>query len=232
MVHRLRKHKTRFDESCTVGNVASSTRTERKRSLARPNTQAQRREDILQAAISLVGEADLAVLTISQIADKLGKTANAIRYYYPDIESLIAELARRSDIRFFENRLTLTNTIPDPIDRLDAMMAAGLPSGPDDAEWRVIWMAVLDAGFDLHNRKDVQAIYHRQVDLYESLLNDGARTGAFALQQEARDIAMTLMSMEDYLGYRIVARDPQMSRDVALRLMKGYATMATQSRSR
>lgn len=200
--------------------------------MARPNTQSQRREDILQAAILLVGEADLAALTISQIADKLGKTANAIRYYYPDVESLIAELARRSDLRFFENRRTLTETIPDPIERLDAMMAAGLPAGPEDAEWRVIWMAVLDAGFNLHNRKDVQSIYHRQVDLYESLLNDGARTGAFALQQATRDIAMTLMSMEDYLGYRIVARDPQMSRDVALRLMKGYATVATQPQSR
>ncbi|WP_152345989.1 TetR/AcrR family transcriptional regulator [Brevibacterium sp. CFH 10365] len=199
--------------------------------MARPNTQAQRREDILQAAISLVEEADLAVLTIPQIADKLGKTSNAIRYYYPDVESLIAELARRSDLRFFENRRTLTATIPDLTDRLGAMMAAGLPTGPDDAEWRVIWMAVLDAGFDLHNREDVRSIYHRQVDLYESLLRDGAQAGTFALQQEARDIAMTLMSMEDYLGYRIVARDPQMSREIALRLMKGYAAVATQAKS-
>lgn len=227
MVHLPEKYKTQFDETCEVGNVDTNTRTERERSLARPNTQAQRREDILQTAISLVGEADLAVLTIPQIADKLGKTSNAIRYYYPDVESLIAELARRSDVRFFENRRALTDTIPDPTDRLDAMMAAGLPTGPDDAEWRVIWMAVLDAGFDLRNREDVRSIYHRQVGLYESLLHDGAQAGTFALQQEARDIAMTLMSMEDYLGYRIVARDPQISRELALRLMKGYATVAT-----
>lgn len=193
--------------------------------MARPNTQAQRREDILQAAISLVGQADLAVLTIPQIAAKLGKTSNAIRYYYPDVESLIAELARRSDVRFFENRRALTASISDFTDRLDAMMAAGLPDGPDDAEWRVIWMAILDAGFDLNKREEVRSIYYRQVDLYESLLKDGAQAGAFDLQQEARDIAMTLMSMEDYLGYRIVARDPQMTRELALSLMKGYATV-------
>jgi hypothetical protein len=38
---------------------------------------------------------------------------------------------------------------------------------------------------------------------------------------------MTLMSMEDYLGYRIVARDPELSRKTALRLMRQYAELAT-----
>ena len=38
---------------------------------------------------------------------------------------------------------------------------------------------------------------------------------------------MTLMSMEDYFGYRIVARDPELSREIALRLMREYAELAT-----
>jgi hypothetical protein len=33
--------------------------------------------------------------------------------------------------------------------------------------------------------------------------------------------------MEDYLGYRIVARDPELSRKTALRLMRQYAELAT-----
>jgi hypothetical protein len=41
---------------------------------------------------------------------------------------------------------------------------------------------------------------------------------------------MTLMAMEDYLGYRIVARDPQMSRETSLRLMRQYAELATGAR--
>ena len=42
--------------------------------------------------------------------------------------------------------------------------------------------------------------------------------------------AMTLMAMEDYLGYRIVARDPAMNRSTALRLMREYAELATNAR--
>jgi hypothetical protein len=41
---------------------------------------------------------------------------------------------------------------------------------------------------------------------------------------------MTLMAMEDYLGYRIVARDPDVDRATALRLMRGYAELATGAR--
>ncbi len=190
--------------------------------MARPNTQAQRREDIHQAAIALVGVSDLAQITIPQIADHLGVTANAVRYYYPDITTLITELALRSDKRFYLDRLALLDLGTDPSTQLEQMMRAGLPTGPEDAEWRVIWMAILDAGFDLAHRADVQSIYHRQVGLYESVLTAGVEQGEFQLRQDTTEIAMTLMSMEDYLGYRIVARDPQISRDVALRLMRGY----------
>ncbi|WP_413332246.1 TetR/AcrR family transcriptional regulator [Brevibacterium sp. GP-SGM9] len=199
--------------------------------MARPITQAQRREDILRAAISLVGETDLAQLSLAQVADRLGVTTNAIRYYYSDIESLTAELAARSNTRFYEDRLALIDTIADHEKRLEAVIEAGLPTGPEDAEWRVIWMAILDAGFDLKNRSDVQAIYHRQVGLYESLLAAGSRAGDFDLQQEARDIAMTLMSMEDYLGYRIAARDPLVSRKTALHLMKDFVRVSVRPQS-
>ncbi len=195
--------------------------------VARPNTQAQRREDIHQAAITLVGRSDLAQITIPEIAATLGVTANAVRYYYPDIETLIAELAQRSDKRFYHDRLALLEEHPDPTVQLEQLISAGLPTGPEDAEWRVIWMAILDAGFNLQNRADVQSIYHRQVGLYASVLTDGAARGAFQLRQDAQEIAMTLMSMEDYLGYRIVARDPQISRSTAITLMTGYARSVT-----
>ena len=96
--------------------------------------------------------------------------------------------------------------------------------------WRAIWRAVLAAGFELDQRSDVQGIYHRQVKLYTQILSAGAAAGEFALRSPAKDVAMTLMSMEDYLGYRIVARDPDLSRATALRLMREYAELATGAR--
>ncbi|MGV0851695.1 TetR/AcrR family transcriptional regulator [Mycolicibacterium phlei] len=195
--------------------------------VGRPNRQAQRREEILDAAIALIERHDLAELRIADVASELGLTPNAVRYYFKEMDQLLSELAQRSDRRFYDDRLAVVERTPDPRAQLALTIAAGLPTGPEDAEWRAIWRAVLAAGFELDQRRDVQHIYHRQVDLYVHILDSGIRSDVFELRSPARDIAMTLMSMEDYLGYRIVARDPDLDRDTALRLMRGYAEMAT-----
>lgn len=198
--------------------------------VARPNRQIERREEILDAAIGLIERHDLATLRIADVAAELDLTANAVRYYFKDMPELLTELALRSDVRFYDDRIATAERTADVREQLALTIAAGLPTGPEDAEWRAIWRAVLSAGFELDQRREVQGIYHRQVSLYTQILNDGAAAGTFQLETPARDVAMTLMSLEDYLGYRIVARDPDMDRPTALRLMRDYAQLATGAR--
>lgn len=198
--------------------------------VARPNRQAQRREEILEAAIALIERHDLATLRIADVAAELGLTPNAVRYYFREMEELLSELAQRSDSRFYEDRLAVVRRTASAREQLALTIAAGLPTSPEDAEWRAIWRAVLAAGFELHQRRDVQHIYHRQVHLYAEIIENGSTAGDFTLSAPPRDIAMTLMAMEDYLGYRIVARDPDLDRATALRLMRGYAELATGAR--
>ncbi|MGK2870596.1 MAG: TetR/AcrR family transcriptional regulator [Mycobacterium sp.] len=195
--------------------------------MARPNRQEERRGEILDAAIAVIERHDLASLKLADVAAELGLTTNALRYYFTDMADLLTELALRSDVRFYDDRRQLGARTDDLATQLALTIAAGLPSGPEDAEWRAIWRAVLAAGFELDQRRDVQAIYHRQVGLYSDLLTTGSDAGVFNLNSPARDIAMTLMSMEDYFGYRIVARDPELDRRTALRLMREYARLAT-----
>jgi AcrR family transcriptional regulator len=195
--------------------------------MARPNRQVERRGEILDAAIALIERHDLATLKLADVAAELGLTTNAVRYYFKDMAQLLSELALRSDVRFYDARLQLAEQTDDLREQLAMTIAAGLPTGPEDAEWRAIWRAVLAAGFELDQRRDVQGIYHRQVGLYADLLDKGAHASVFQLSHPARDIAMTLMSMEDYFGYRIAARDPELSRATALRLMRQYAELAT-----
>ena len=195
--------------------------------MARPNRQTQRRTEILDAAIGLIERHDLATLRVTDVAAELGLTANAVRYYFKDMPELLSALALRSDVRFYDERLAIVERTDDVDEQLARTIAGGLPTGPEDAEWRAIWRAVLAAGFELDRRRDVQGIYHRQVRLYTSILTAGEESGRLRLRSPATDVAMTLMSMEDYLGYRIVARDPEMSREIALRLMREYAELAT-----
>ncbi len=198
--------------------------------VGRPNRQAQRREEILDATIALLERTEAGTLRIADVAAALNLTPNAVRYYFREMDQLLSALAQRSDSRFYDDRLAVVRRTTDPRDQIAFMIAAGLPSGPEDAEWRAIWRAVLAAGFVLDQRPDIQHIYHRQVGLYIQILESGSAAGVFTLAAPARDIAMTLMTMEDYLGYRIVARDPDLDRATALRLMRGYAELTTGAR--
>ena len=100
-----------------------------------------------------------------------------MRYYFKDMDQLLSELALRSDVRFYDDRLAVVERTDDVRAQLALTIAAGLPTGPEDAEWRAIWRAVLAAGFELDQRRDVQGIYHRQVDLYSGDLTSGRRRG-------------------------------------------------------
>ena len=110
--------------------------------MGRPNRQAERRRDIMDAAIALIERHDLATLKLADVAAELGLTTNAVRYYFKDMTQLLSELALRSDVRFFEDRLRLGDETHDPATQLAMTIAAGLPTGPEDAEWRAIWRAV------------------------------------------------------------------------------------------
>ncbi len=147
--------------------------------MARPNRQTQRRAEILDAAIGLIERHDLATLRVTDVAAELGLTANAVRYYFKDMHQLLSELALRSDVRFYDDRLAIVERTEDVREQLALTIAAGLPTGPEDAEWRAIWRAVLAAGFELDQRRDVQGIYHRQVKLYTLILSAGAKAGDF-----------------------------------------------------
>ena len=119
----------------------------------------------MDAAIGLIERHDLATLKLADVAAELGLTTNAVRYYFKDMHALLSELALRSDVRFYDERFAAAPT-DDVREQLAMTIAAGLPTGPEDAEWRAIWRAVLAAGFELDQRRDVQGIYHRQVGLY------------------------------------------------------------------
>lgn len=195
--------------------------------MARPSNREQRAREILDAAIRVIERQGVEGLHLRDIAAEMELTVNAIRYYFKTVDAVLAALAARSDRRFLDERRETVASLTDHAARLAALIGDGLPRGVDDTEWRVIWEAVLTAGFRLDARDDVQGIYHRQVQLYADVLTSGAAAGAFTLSADAVDTARALMSLEDYLGFRIAARDPQITRVEAIRVMRSVAEAAT-----
>ncbi len=194
--------------------------------MPRPVTQDRRRRDIVDAAMSLLLEAEEGRIGIPDVARQLDVTPNAVRYYYPDTDALLWAVRERAEQRFLVQRSEAIAAAADPPTKLVRAMEVGLPEGPDDVEWRVTFRPVMASRFTPEFGELISDVFNRQAEIYRKLVVSGAEAGAFAPVEEAQDVARTLMVMEDYLGFRIVALDPSFSRDEALRLMSRYASLA------
>lgn len=197
--------------------------------MARPITQEARRRDIVDAAIQALMAADGDDVSIADVARHLDLTPNAIRYYYRDVDALLWAVRERAEERFMTGRIAAIAAHADPREQIVRAMEIGLPNGTDDAEWRVTFRPVMGGRLNPQFGQMISDVFNLQVAIYEDLIVAGAESGTFTLAAPAADIARTLMVMEDYLGFRIVAFDPEFTREVAIRLMRQYAAQLTGS---
>lgn len=195
--------------------------------MARPVTQEARRQDIVDATITLLQEADGAHVTIPDVARRLNLTPNAVRYYYRDADELLRAVRQRVDERFTVARRAAVNEHADPRRQLTRAMELGMPSGPDDAEWRATFRPIMSSRWSAEFGQMISEVFGAQAAVFQEILEAGATAGVFTLALPAADIARTLMLMEDYNGFRIVALDPQFTRADALLLMRNYAALVT-----
>ena len=72
--------------------------------MARPRKQDERRADLIEAALSAVGERGLRSLSLADVAAKAGLTRGAILYYYEDLDQLLVEAHRAGLERFWDHR--------------------------------------------------------------------------------------------------------------------------------
>ena len=190
--------------------------------MARQSTQGQRREDIRRAAHRLLRRRDAGSIALKDVARELGLTANAVRYYYPDMVHLLEDLIDRGVERFETERAAAIAQGEKALDRLAVLIALGLPEGPHDRKLRLLWR-VLILGLGQDRTENMVGTFGRQVAMYQGVLDTGSATGEFSLTVSSWDAARILVSLEDYMGLRIVADDPALDRVSAIALMRSYA---------
>jgi AcrR family transcriptional regulator len=194
-------------------------------SLAMPRRkdQAARRGQLQQAARRAIAARGVHGLRLKDVADEAGLSPQSVLYYYPDVDALVEEAIRHTLERFAERRGVAEDT--DPPRALAAMIAAGLPSGADDEDLRVLYSA---AGHFRDNPAlgaAIRALTARQVEIYRRLLERGAARGHFRLADSAEAIARNLVALEDAYGLYIIGGAP--IAEQALRQILSFASLAT-----
>jgi len=173
--------------------------------MARPRKQDERRADLVEAALTAVGEHGLRSLSLADVAEKAGLTRGAILYYYEDLDALLVEAHRAGLERFCDHRDAVVAAIAEPQLQLAAAIREGLPSGPDDALMRLLYEFDVLAGTSQLHDELVERMYLRQLATYAGILERGVAAGVFEPRLEIATLAMNLVALEDAYGLHIVA---------------------------
>ena len=186
----------------------------------------QRREKLFKAAQKAV-VAHGADVRLKDVADMAGLTSGAILYHFPDVQSLLLEANRAVMERFYDNRMRAIQGLSSAAEKLVVTIASGLPVNADDEDVKVLCALGGAASRYPVYAAMLTSLYDRQVAMYQVILESGAATGAFELTQASETIGRNIVALEDAYGYRMVARHPTITLEVATELILDYARLAT-----
>ena len=186
----------------------------------------KRKADLLEAAQRAMAEHGAGV-RLNQVAEEAGLTSGAILYHYKDLQELLVDANRAGMERFYDERLKAIEGIDDPVRRLVATIASGLPVDGDDEEVRLLCALGGEAARNTVYAVLLTSLYDRQVAMYQVILEAGAAQGVFVLAADALTIARTLVALEDAYGYRIMAGHPMLDRDACADMILDYARLVT-----
>src|SRR3954463_13365786 len=189
----------------------------------RRKDQGERRAQLAAAAREVLLRRGAVGLRVKDIAERAGMSSSTVLYYYPEIDDLLLEVARGATDRFAENRARAVRGLSDPVEQLRLAIRLGVPTGPDDADSRLLYELDALTGASTAFAALSTAYFDRQVSLYESVLAAGQSAGRFELAVPIDVVARGLVALEDGLGLQVVLGHPSIDSAEAERALLANA---------
>ncbi|OUS93922.1 TetR family transcriptional regulator [Rhodococcus sp. NCIMB 12038] len=190
--------------------------------MARPNTQKQRRSELVEATLQAGSAHGLRSLSLTDVAKRAGLTRGALLYYFDDLNALLAEAHRAGTERYCDQRDEAVAAQTSYAAKLRTAIDAGLPSGPDDTLMRLLYEFDFMSGTSTLHDELVRKMYLRQLATYRAILGDGHASGEFAVNGDIDQAAMNLVALEDAYGLHIVGGNSLITVDAARTAMLGF----------
>jgi AcrR family transcriptional regulator len=191
--------------------------------MMRRKDQGERRAQLAAAAREVLLGRGAVGLRVKDIAERAGMSSSTVLYYYPEVDDLLLEVARSATDRFADKRARAVRELSDPVEQLRLAICLGVPTGPDDAESRLLYELDALTGTSTAFAALSTAYFDRQVSLYESVLAAGEAAGRFDLAAPIDTVARGLVALEDGLGLQVVLGHPSIDSGEAERVLLSHA---------
>jgi AcrR family transcriptional regulator len=173
---------------------------------------AERRRQILDAAVSVVAERGLCDTRIEDVAKRAGTSAGLVIYYFGKRDRLLAEALAHSEQQFYAEAKRDLAGIESARDQLAHLLRQSCATGSyGDLEWRDGWLLWLDlwarAPRDPDVARDRQQLDRRWRETIAEVVRHGQERGEFG-PVDPDDFAVRLAALIDGLAIQVVLADP------------------------
>lgn len=187
-----------------------------------------RRDQILEAAVAVIGERGLCDTRIADVAERAGTSSALVLYYFDSKDRLLAEALAYSEERFYAEtarQLSHLKRAQDQLVRLIELSCAGGDGAGPGERWLDEWVLWLDlwarAPRDPDVARDREALERRWRDTIAGIVRSGQARGEF-IRVDPDDFALRLGAIIDGLAIQAVLQDPAVTpavmREICLRM--------------
>jgi len=187
--------------------------------VARPKDQRERRHDLVRAAARAIAETGVAGLRIRDVADRAGLSAGLVSYYYRSLDELVLAVHADAVRRFYSARREAIERVEDPLAQLAELVRRGTPDDVDDLLSRVLNELHVHGARSPGHAALMSSLWEQEVSLYELVLTRGEERGELALRSTPREIAETVVALEDAMGLHVVGHNPAVTAERARALV-------------
>jgi AcrR family transcriptional regulator len=139
------------------------------------------REDVLAAAMRMIGERGLEQLTMAALGREVGMSSGHLLYYFHSKDELLLQALEWSEGRLGAERgRLLTRTATTVRERVDAYVDLYVPEGHRDPHWTLwleVWNRSQNADDEARDRQAaIEGVWHRDL---VALIAEGVSRGEF-----------------------------------------------------
>jgi AcrR family transcriptional regulator len=191
-----------------------------------PRDAAERREQMLRAALEVIVERGFADTRIADVAERTGTSPALVIYYFKTRDQLLTEAIRYSEDSWYVEYLRRMEQIPTAAGQLtEAIAMICLPGNPEPQHYWLLWvdlwaLSPRNPGVAAVREKSDE----RWRDAIRTIVLAGQEAGEFE-PVDADDFTVTLCALLDGLAVQIALEDPavppQRTYDLAMRFAAG-----------
>ena len=186
----------------------------------------QRREQMLRAALDVIGERGFPETRIADVAERAGISPALVIYYFKTKDQLLTEAIRYSEDNWYAAGTRRVAAIPTAAGQLEELVAMScLPEA--DAEPPTSWMLWLDLWAQAARHAEVASVRQKSDERWRetirSLVLAGQESGEFG-PVDVTDFVQSLSALLDGLAIQIALDDPSVDAGRAFELSMRFVS--------